>query len=211
MDNLCPFFKEQCHGNQCKMWKDEECLIVNFLSNLQEDNSENQNEQAPQEENIHLESHISSNRYETQQVPKWLKVASPEEIAQQILEFKDEEFKNGEEVRFHMLRNLFWSKKGVEQFFLPPEISMKIQQAEVKAQMQMKKEEDEKKKARLSQERDGLPDIVGQCVDWARTSGLKRLSLSDVDTFTLEKDIDILKETKKSLYSMANVKLKSGK
>jgi len=208
MENLCPFFKAECHGNQCKMWKDEDCLIVNFLSNFQQYALEE--DESSIEEGTRIESAISSNR-EDAKVPKWLKVATPDEIAQRMLEFKDEEFKNGEEVRFYMLRNLFWSKEGVEQLFLPTEISMKMQQAEVKAQMQMQKEEDEKKKARLSQEREELPNLVSQCVDWARVTGLKRLAMADVDTFALEKDLSFLRETKKAIYSMANVKLKSGR
>ena len=40
---------------------------------------------------------------------------------------------------------------------------------------------------------------------------LRRLTLADVDTYVLEKDLDIVKETKRALYSMANLRLKTGK
>ena len=32
--SLCPFFNEECKGNQCVMWSDEECLVVGFLHQL---------------------------------------------------------------------------------------------------------------------------------------------------------------------------------
>lgn len=208
MENLCPFFKAECHGHQCMMWKNEECLIVAFLQKVQESASE-ESSSSSLEQNIEMESSISHR--ETSKVPSWLKTATPESIAKEILEFKDEEFTENEPVSFHSVINLFWSKKGVERFFLPPEIDMKIRQADIKAQMQFQKEEDEKKKARLSEEREELPTLVSKCVDWARVSGLKRVALADIDTFLLEKDLDILRETKKAVYSMTNVKLKSEK
>jgi hypothetical protein len=67
------------------------------------------------------------------------------------------------------------------------------------------------RKERLGKEKEEFPSLVSQCVDWARINGLKRLTLSDLDTYILEKDLDILQETKRALYSMANLKLKSKK
>jgi hypothetical protein len=44
-----------------------------------------------------------------------------------------------------------------------------------------------------------------------RINSLKRLTLADVDTFIMEKELDLMKETKRAMNAMANVKLKSGK
>ncbi|MCW4005534.1 MAG: hypothetical protein NWF04_02895 [Candidatus Bathyarchaeota archaeon] len=190
------------------MWKEEQCMIVNFLECLQEMPSK-ENQDAFSEEIVQAPSSVLG-RIETK-VPSWLKTATPESIAKEILEFKDEQSPKNDGISFHLLSNLFWSKKGVEKFFLPPEIELKIRQADIEARLQLQKEDDEKKKAMLLQEKEELPSLVCQCVDWARVNSLKRLTLSDIDTFILEKDIDILKETKRALYSMTNVKLKSGK
>ena len=65
------------------------------------------------------------------------------------------------------------------------------------------------RKERVKQERDGLSSLVDQCMDWARASGLNRLTKADCDTFLLEFDLDILKETKNSLYAITNTRLKS--
>jgi len=70
--------------------------------------------------------------------------------------------------------------------------------------------EDERNE-RAKQERDGLSSLVDQCIDWARANGLSRLTKADCETFLIEYDLDILKETKDRLYSITNTRLKSKK
>jgi hypothetical protein len=182
------------------MWKNEKCLIINFLEGLQEPKSEETTEIG------------SPNLYrEAEAVPKWLKVATPKALAKEILEFKDEEFAEDEQVSFHMISQLFWNKKGVDSLFMPTDIQMKIQQANIKARRQLMKDEEKERKARLAKEKEELPSIVCQCADWARLGGLKRVTYSDIDAFMLEKDMDVLKETRRALYSKTNLTMKTGK
>ena len=54
MNTFCPFFKDICRGNECVMFKNEECLIVTFLQNI--------SEESPQSEGI-----IETNEFEMQQ------------------------------------------------------------------------------------------------------------------------------------------------
>ncbi|MGQ9507724.1 MAG: hypothetical protein ACUVTB_07735 [Candidatus Bathycorpusculaceae bacterium] len=86
---------------------------------------------------------------------------------------------------------------------------MKIQRAEFLAERELVREAELERKRRLQKEKDELPSLVSRCVDWARDNGLKRVTLADVDTFLLEKEIELLHETKRALYSKANLKLKS--
>jgi hypothetical protein len=146
-------------------------------------------------------------------VPKWLKTATPEALAKDMLEFKDDEFPKDETGHFGFGRvsQLFWSKKGVDRYMLPLDIRLKIEQANIKAERQFEKEENEKKKARLADEKEELQSLACKCVDWATLNGLKKVTLADIDTFIFEKDIDILYETKRALYSTTNLKLKTGK
>lgn len=109
------------------------------------------------------------------------------------------------------LSRLFWDNKGVERFILPSGARLKIERVNYLAERQIAKEEDAKKKKRLAEEKEELPSLVSQRVDWARLNSLKRLTLADVDTFILEKELDLLNETKRAVYTMGNVKLKSGK
>jgi hypothetical protein len=99
----------------------------------------------------------------------------------------------------------------IEKFFMPPEIRVKVEKAELLAERKKRIEEEAQRKERLGKEKEELSSLVSQCVDWARINGLKRLTSADVDTYILEKDLDLLQETKRAMYAMANVKLKSGK
>lgn len=209
MKTLCPFFKESCHGNECVMWKSEECLLVTFLQRIQEgvpipDGSISSSEEGIENSGLNLHR-------EEAEVPKWLKRSTPEEIALEMLEFKEKEFPKDEKVSFHILSRFFWENKGVHRFLLPSEAELKVERAESLAERENARREEAEKKQRLSEEKEELPSLVNQCVDWARLNSLNRLTLSDVDTYVMEKNLDILKETKRALYAMANVKLKSRK
>ena len=94
---------------------------------------------------------------------------------------------------------------------MPPEIRIKIEKAELLAEREIRKDEENQRKERLKKEKEELPSLVSQCVDFARMNGLKRLTVSDVDSFIMEKNLDLMHETKRALYSMANLKLKTGK
>jgi len=209
MYTLCPFFKEACHGNECVMWKNEACVLVSFLERISEGIPSPQ-EEAMASEETEGRSGLILHREEAE-VPRCLETSTPEELAAEILEFKEKEFPKEEKVSFHTLSRFFWGNKGVERFFLPSEAQLKIERANYLAERQIIKEEEAQKKKRLSEEKEELPSLVGQCVDWARINTLKRLTLADVDTFIMEKELDLLNETKRAMYAMANVKLKSGK
>jgi hypothetical protein len=209
MDNLCPFFKENCHGNECIMWKNQECLLVTFLQRIQEGVPLSDENVPSSEEDIERTGMILHR--EEAKVPRWLKVSTPKELAAEMLEFKEKEFPEEEKVRFHILSRFFWQNKGVESVFLPSEAQLKIDRANYLAERQIAKEEEAKKKKQLAEEKEELPSLVSRCVDWARINSLKRVTLSDVDTFIMEKELDLLYETKRAMYAMANVKLKSEK
>jgi len=156
MDNLCPFFKEKCHGNECIMWENEECLIASFLKHI----SEVPEEGLPSTEVESEKSGMILHREEAE-VPKWLKTSTPEELAVEILEFREKEFPEEEEKpSFHTLSRFYWQNKGVERFFLPAEAQLKIERANYLAERQMTKDEDAKKKKRLAEEKEELPSLV---------------------------------------------------
>jgi hypothetical protein len=201
MNTFCPFFKDVCRGNECVMFRNEECLIVAFLQKVSEETPE------PEEilETTQFESHQEID------VPDWLETKTAEEIAEDILEFKRKTFPEEERLSIYTVSNFFWEKHGIEQFRLPSEIRLKIHQADTLAQIMIRKEEENKKKERMEKENAELPSLVSHCVDWARTNGLKRLNVADVDAYILERNLDLLKETKRAIYAKANVELKSSR
>jgi len=182
------------------MCKDEKCLIVGFLLHFQPAEWEEFDEDTfEKEQNIGKEF----------TVPQWLRDASSEDLAKEMLRFRDIEFPK-EKVSLYYLSSLFWSKKGIDNTFgLPPEIGIKIEQADKAVREQLQKEEVDKKRARLTSENEALPSLVSQCVEWAIGNGMKRISLPDVGTFVLQNNIDILKDTKKALYLKVNAQLRN--
>lgn len=74
-----------------------------------------------------------------------------------------------------------------------------------------KVELDAKKRVQIEQEKRELPSLINQCIDWARYHGFKRLTKSDITAFLIEHSLEIADETKGTLYSMTNAKIKSKK
>jgi len=200
MNTFCPFFKETCKGNECVMWRDEACLIVSFLQIASEG--------VPSPEQIMETSRIEIHREEAE-VPDWIKTRTAEELAVEILEFKKKEFPEDEYLGLHTISNLFWEKKGIEHYQMPSEIRLKINRANILARTQIHREAEKQKKEQMQKEKEELPSLVSHCIDWARTNGVIRLTLADIDAYIFERNLDILKETRRALYAMANVQLKS--
>lgn len=206
MNSLCPFYKENCKGNECVMFKNEVCLIVSFLEHVSEEIPE---EEISEEEGIERSGLIPHR--EEAEVPDWIKKRTPEELAVEILEFTKKEFPEGEGFGYHSASRYFWESKGVHEFLMPSEAQIKIQRANFLAQKELDKQAEAERKRRLQEEKDELPSLVGKCVDWARINNLNKVTLADVDTFLLDKDLDLMRETKRAIYSTANLRLKTGK
>jgi len=201
MKIFCPFTKDDCKGNECMMFRNEDCLFVTFLQSV--------SEETPQTEGI-----METIRFEQEQetdAPDWLETKTAEEIAEEILEFKKKTFPEEERLSIYTVTNFFWEEHGIEQFRMPSEIRLKMQQTVTLAQIMARKEQENKKKERMEKENAELPSLVSRCVDWARTNGLKRLTVADVDAYILERNLDILKETRRAIYAKANVELKSNR
>jgi hypothetical protein len=209
MKTLCPFFKEDCHGNECVMWKNEECLLVTFLQRIQE-GVPTPEENIPSSEET-IEGSGMTLHAEKIKAPKWLETSTPEELALEILDFKKKEFPEREYMGSYTMSRYFWSDKGIERSYMPLEVQMKIEKAEMLAEREIRNDVENQRKKRLEKEKEELPSLVSQCSDFARMNNLKRLTLPDVDTFIMEKNLDLMHETRRAMYAMANFKLKSGK
>jgi hypothetical protein len=214
MSSLCPFFKEECHGNQCKMWHNEECLIVAFLQRIQE-GIPTPEEAIPSPQEPIERTGMFLHR-EEEDAPEWLKIATPKTIAEDIIEFKDKEFPEqhtGVTLRarsdFRNVLRHYWSEKDVEKFLMPSAIQRKIEKGEMLAEGALLRKQELEKKARLENEKEELPSLISQFVEWSRLRSIKRATLPDVEAFVLEKEIDILKETKRTICTMGNAQLKS--
>lgn len=143
------------------------------------------------------------------EVPSEIRFATAEELAAKLVDFAKKEFPDDERVYIRNVSQLFWGQKNVSKWSMPPEIQLKIEKAEMLAQKQFDTEKEVKNKERLEKEKTELPSLVSSCVNWAKDHGLKRVTQADVDAFLLDKNIEILPQTKRFLYAMANVAIKS--
>lgn len=141
-------------------------------------------------------------------IPSEIRLATEEELADQLINFAKEEFPD-KEGWFGGEFRLFWAQKNVDSFSSPPEIRLKIRKAEMIALNKLTAEKQEIEREQLAREKDGLPSLISRCVDWAKENGLKSVRQSDIEAFLLEKEIEIMQPTKRSLYAMTNVALKA--
>lgn len=68
-----------------------------------------------------------------------------------------------------------------------------------------------REKEQLDQESKRVPDFVDLCLSWAKENGLRKVTLSDMDTFESEKNLDILSETSRKVYSRVNTILRASR
>jgi len=198
--SFCPFLREKCPKDDCMMWRDEECLVASFLQGV--------SQQAETSAAVSSEDSIIG-VHSAGAVPEWLKEISAEELAEELIEFKNKEYPELNHYLLGRISSFYLANKGVSDLYSFPEMSMKMSKAQFIAEEKLRKEEERVKKEQLGKEKEELPSLVSQCVDWAKNNGLARLTVADVDTYLIEKDLEILQETKRALYAMANVRMKS--
>jgi len=192
-NTFCPFIRETCKGNECMMFRDEECLLVSFLKAVRE------GAPTPEEGMPQIQEGIGRGGLfarEEEEAPDWIKDKTPEELAVEIFEFAKKEKREG--LDYVSASSQFWESKGINEFLMPSEVQSKMRRASFLARRQA-----------VQEEKDELPSLIGKCVDWARTHDMNKVALQDVEAFLSEKDLHILRETMRALYSRANVKLKS--
>lgn len=204
MMSFCPFFNNECKGNQCVMWYNDVCLIVSFLQDLT---------QPPDREPLSEEPLVIS-RFERPEpfIPDEIKKATAESLATEFITFLETEFPDSELRLYGGNFQLFLKTKNLtERWNLPAEIQLKIEKAQALARIEVRRRTEEEKRIRLELEKEEVQSLVDRCCDWAISKGLKRVTVADVEAFMLENEYDLLRETSRSIYALSNVKLKSKK
>ena len=134
---------------------------------------------------------------------------SEEELVKEIVKFAKDNFE--ENPKIYNISDIFWENKGVTRYMTEGNLLLKIKKVESKAQIILDNEKKELEKKRFEQEKKELPKLIKNCVKFAEDNNLKKLTLSDLDTFILENDISVGKEIRKILYTKSNFQLKQRK
>jgi len=196
MGEFCPLIKENCKHESCVFWQ-EKCLFVLFFQNcIAKPNVEVYEGAEEEEEEI--------------VIPDEVKNFSAEQLAELAFSYAQKEVQEEEQKwLFSDFFDEFWNSIGLEdQSDLSKDIRAKIDRAENIAQNKWEKKIADSGRAKFQKEKESLPQLIQDCTKWAKQNGLKRVTQSDISTFLLEKNIDILRETKTMLYSKTNALLK---
>lgn len=191
MGSYCPLLREQCKEDGCAFWK-EQCLFISFLENV---TARSSSEVADQEEEV--------------LIPKEMRDFSADELADEIFSYVKKESQDDETGWRGDLYNEFWNSKGIEdRFDLPKDIQSKMEKAEKIAEKKLEKDSKEREQIKYQKEKEILPQLIEDCIKWAKQNGLKRLTKSDISAFILEKDLELFADTETILYSKVNARLK---
>jgi hypothetical protein len=137
-----------------------------------------------------------------EEIPPELKKKSEEELADEMIDFIKEQLPTPDRHGFYQVRELFWSKKGVtSRFGMSPEIRFKMSKVEMIAEKRIEE-------AQAAEEKDKLPDLIDECIEWCKENGLKKLIKANVKAFLAEKEMTLSRNGEDILYQKANFKLK---
>lgn len=117
---FCFAIRDECKGQECMAWKNEECTLIKFLEKSIKD----------LEDKLPLE-----------EVPEEIKVATTEDLLMELIEFtRSKSYDNIADVIEE-----FWFSKGIiSRSFLPIDIRQKIQNIDINAKDILKRELEEK-------------------------------------------------------------------
>jgi hypothetical protein len=133
-----------------------------------------------------------------------LKAKTSEELAKEMEQFIDREFKEAEEMSFHELARLFWTHKGLRYGYVDnPELTLKMRKTETMVERKLEQE-------KLRKEKDMLPKLVDECLKWSTSNSLRKVTKSNVDYFLTNKGVQMSKTSRDAIYNEVNLKLEKG-
>jgi hypothetical protein len=216
VDSLyCPIIKEVCKKENCVMWIEDNCSAVELFHAFVKSMLTPEEDEMQKKERIFKERQ----KYVESQISVKILNNTPEEIAALYLSYMEEIFPDEFDYKTYGYFDSFLGTMNINrsnQRWLSGDIKIKLQKAESIAEnisgirrdeINNKRIEEENKRFEEAKER--LPKLIQNCVEWARAKGMSRVTVADVEVFTLEYDLDLNYKTSRALYAGSNVELKS--
>lgn len=135
-------------------------------------------------------------------LPKSVKSKSPEDLAQEMIEFGKKELGNLDLRSFYQASRLFWQKIGVPDF---GDTETEVLKEKVRTIAETRLTEELQKS-----ERELLPRFVEECAAWADKYGFSKLTKQNLKAFLAEKNQSLTRGSEDILLVQVNAKLKSG-
>ena len=187
MGMFCPLIKDECKKSECVMWNDGKCILIEAIKEIAYGYA------SPEE------PHDIQPKIDTK--PKIdLNKLSPEEIASMVLNFFKEKLPNRspKQASSTEVISMFLEERGFNLFSLPTKLRFKIEEAR---DIILSKIADEERKM--------MPQLIKECVEWAKSNGLKKVRQTDIELFLIERRIKLTYESQKLLYAKVNMELKN--
>jgi hypothetical protein len=196
--DFCPLIKEPCKREGCMFWTEEtvgkrkgNCslnLFASTIGQIMTEEAEIQPEEVSTETSFRKSVELKE---------------SAEELVAQLIEFFKKEYPEHEiKSTFpHDISRLFWASKGLDSVFLfDSSTRLKMGAVEMKAYEKLNQE-------RVQKEKEMLPKLIENCLEWARKQGVKRVTRSNVNFFLSESEVKVSSTTRDILYSKVNLEL----
>lgn len=121
-NNFCPFIKADCKNDKCVMWKEDSCLIVNYLISVQ-CSSESE-----------LEEDTEFDEYK--KIPEELELESVDYLVDKFILFLESTVPGNQRIWVPHHAKRFWKSVGVYgTWAMPSDIQNKMGQVETKTQV----------------------------------------------------------------------------
>ena len=136
------------------------------------------------------------------EIPDDVKRKSDRELADELVAFVQKAFPEELDRMSAVTKRLFWESKGLPPYLdvEDPKITLKVEKAESLAQLKLKQEVQKKEKQLV-------PKLVEECLNWAKENRLKKVTKTSVDYFLSEKSQILSKMSRDAIYIKVNFML----
>jgi len=135
---------------------------------------------------------VIEDRYE---LPEEISKKSVEEWAEEFNNYLQKDFPNASRHDARLAEQVFWEEKEVDRY-------------RGKARVLIDKVWNIIEKKFEVKEKEMIPKLVEECIQWAKDNELKKMTKSNIIGFLAEKEIDWSSNNKDILYNRVNIKLK---
>lgn len=134
-------------------------------------------------------------------LPKELARKSVDEIVDEVLSFLRDEYGDAPDYPNRTALDIFWESKGIQRWEVDPKARLLMDRVDEKVGRRLQEE-------RQKKENDRIPDIIQDCVEWAKENRFTKLTKSNLKAFLAEKTEQLTKNSEDIILLKVNLDLR---
>jgi hypothetical protein len=134
-------------------------------------------------------------------LPKQLSTKPIEQVVDEVLRFLKDQYGDLPDFPDKTALDAFWESKGIERWQLDGKARLFLDRV---AGLVVQRLEEERRK----RENQKIPDLIQECIDWAKENDLRKLTKSNLKAFLAEKGEQLSKNSENIVLFKANLELK---